>query len=163
MPCKKQRGQKRRLRGLLENINCFVPFADTGVPYEQFSVPCGQFISSPKTSGKVKTAFCRAWLRKTEQILSQKPANLPFCRVTALLNETDLWRSQIIVFYDEAYYRAFWHRDTAGQIWTRMEDTARSFVRVRKIETGLKEIGYTETVFENGSERKSVLWFYGEV
>lgn len=90
MSCKKQRGQKRRLRALLENINRFVPFTDTGLPYEQFSVPCGRFISSPKTSGKVKTAFCRAWLQKTEQILAQKPANMPFCRVTALLDETGL-------------------------------------------------------------------------
>jgi hypothetical protein len=162
MSCKKQRGQKRRLRALLENINRFVPFTDTGLPYEQFSVPCGRFISSPKTSGKVKTAFCRAWLRKTEQILAQKPANLPFCRVTALLDETDLWRSQIIVFYDRDYYGSFWERDTVQQKWTPQEG-GRAFAKERNIETGLTEKGYLQIIADGDTVRRSVLWFYGDV
>ena len=60
MKHKKQRGQNRKITSLLLNINKITPFVDTNCRYEHFHVPCDQFISSPKTSGKIKTAFCRA-------------------------------------------------------------------------------------------------------
>ena len=162
MKYKKQRGQKRRLRALLRNIDRFSPFADTDVRYEHFSVPSGPFISSPKTSGKIKTAFCKAWLAKTAQIIAQKPADLSFCRVVALLHEPDFWQSQIIVVYDRSYYDSFWIRDGEVQRWIPI-DGGRSPVKERHIETDLPEKGYLEILTDGDSVRKSALWFYGEV
>ena len=81
MRYKKQRGQKRKLKALLNNINQICPFERKDNPYEHFHVPCAPFISSPKTSGKIKTAFCKAWLNKTAEIIEQKPCDLPFRRV----------------------------------------------------------------------------------
>lgn len=156
------RGQKRKLETLVRNIQLILPFEDTDSRYEHFHVPSGPFISSPKTSGKVKTAFCKVWLQKTEEILKQKPSDLPFCKVVAMIDERDLWESQIVVFYDENYYGSFWSRNTPGQAWTLMEDTTRSFVRERNIKTGLNEIGYLETISEIDFNKRSVLWFYGE-
>ena len=163
MKHKKQRGQKRKLKALFDNIHLIVPFEDTDVRYEHFHVPCGQFISSPKTSAKVKTAFCKAWLQKTEEIIKQKPLDLPFCKVVAIIDEGDLWESQIVIFYDKNYYESFWTRNTPEQSWTFIENRAKSFVGERNIETKLNEIGYLETISEVDFNKKSTLWFYGEI
>lgn len=163
MKYKKQRGQKRKLESLLNAINQITPFQNTETSYEHFHVPCSQFISSPKTSGKIKTAFCKAWLKKTEEITNQKPPSLHFCKVVALLNPDNLWESQIIVFYDQSYYDSFWTRDTAEQSWISIEDREISFVRERHIETSLKERGYLETISESDFYKESILWFYEDI
>lgn len=159
---KKQRGQKRRLKALLEGIERIMPFGSTDARYECFSVPSSPFISSPKTSGKVKTVFCRAWLKKAEEIAEKTPEELSFCRVVALINECDLWRSQIIVFYDQAYFEEFWKRDCAEQQWAPMKKESRSFIKERFIATNLKETGYRETVLDDGILKRSILWFYSK-
>jgi hypothetical protein len=159
----KQRGQSRRAKSLLSNIDRITPYADTGGRYEHFHVPCGPFISSPKTSGTIKTDFCRAWLEKTALILEQKPKELSFCKVVALIDTADLWESQIIIFYDESYYREFWSRDSEEQTWTPLSENNGSFAKARNMKTSLKEKGYLELRRDEGVSRRSVLWFYGDV
>ena len=163
MKYKKERGQSRKLKALTENTHLFVPFEDTDIRYEHFHVPSGPFISSPKTSGKVKTAFCKVWLQKAEEIIKQKPSDLPFCKVVAIIDESDLWESQIVIFYDEKYYGAFWTRNTPEQTWAIIEDPTKSFIKERNIKTQLNEIGYLETISEIDLNKKSALWFYGEI
>ena len=160
---KKERGQSRKLKALTENTHLFVPFEDTDIRYEHFHVPSGPFISSPKTSGKVKTAFCKVWLQKAEEIIKQKPSDLPFCKVVAIIDESDLWESQIVIFYDEKYYGAFWTRNTPEQTWAIIEDPTKSFIKERNIKTQLNEIGYLETISGIDFNKKSVLWLYGEI
>ena len=92
----KQRGQHRRFKRLSERIGEIVPLFDPKVGRESFFVPSGRFISSPRTSGKLKTTFCRAWIRKTEEIIAQKPMNFPFCKVVAVIDVGDLWASRIV-------------------------------------------------------------------
>ena len=163
MKHKKQRGQNRKITSLLLNINKITPFVDTNCRYEHFHVPCDQFISSPKTSGKIKTAFCRAWLSKTSEIIEKKPKDIPFCKVVAAINASDLWESQIIVFYDEDYYNVFWKRTSAEQTWMPIDRDFISFAKSRNIKTTLDEKGYIELVTDGNEQRKSVLWFYGEL
>ncbi|MDQ0362280.1 DUF3916 domain-containing protein [Breznakia pachnodae] len=107
MDKKKQRGQGRRLNGMLKHINEFTPFLETDDRYEHFHVPSSMFIESNKTSEKVKTAFCREWLRKTESFISKKPKDLSFCKIVAVISVPYYWSSQIIIFYDEEYYNSF--------------------------------------------------------
>ena len=57
----KVRGQKRRLNSLLNNIDKIQPSFDYIGEYEHFHVPCGWWISEPKTSSGVKTEFCKKW------------------------------------------------------------------------------------------------------
>ena len=159
---KKQRGQKRKLKALLKNISSITPFMNTSARYEHFHVPCSPFLSSSKTSGKVKTAFCSAWLKKAEEIAEKTPAELSFCKVVALINERDLWCSQIIIFYNQAYFEEFWERDCEEQRWIPMEKQMYSFIKGRGISTLLKEKGYTETVLDDGVLKKSNLWFYSK-
>ena len=163
MKHKKQRGQKRKLNALLSNINQIQPFENTDCQYEHFHVPCSQFISSPKTYGRIKTQFCRAWLDKTAEIIEQKPNHLSFCKVVAVINEFDLWESQIIIFYDPKYYNSFWSRTSCEQIWQSIENQGKSFVQERHIELSLKEKGYLEIIKDFDYSHKTILWFYGDV
>lgn len=108
----KSRGHQRKFKRLLrwmDKIDPFknandLPFKDTEDSYEHFHVPCGPWLSKPKTSGKIKTAFCKKWLEKTEEIIGNKPKDLPFCKVVAAITYPDVRESQIIIFYDETNY-----------------------------------------------------------
>ena len=161
-PSKKQRGHRRKLKALLANIDEFIPFGETQGTYECFHVPCGLFIESPKTSGKVKTAFCRKWLQTTEAFITQKPAELPFCRIVAVLDIPHLWQSQIIIFYDADYYYAFWNRSGPEQWWKPLDPRC-SFVKERHIDTSLNERGYHQIIDDMDGHSENNLWFYGEL
>ena len=93
----KTRGQKRKLNRLLNDIN-------------KIHVPCGWWLSEPKTSSTVKTEFCKKWLDKTREIINSKPQNDKFCRIPADITSPYFWNSQIIIFYDENYYNNFFNR-----------------------------------------------------
>ena len=160
---KKTRGQRRKLNALLNNIDGLVPFHNTDGDYEHFHVPGDMFIQCFKTSGKVKTAFCQKWLEKTRQFISQKPDNLPFCNVVAMIDVPNYWNSQIIIFYSPSYYDTFWDRNDSLQVWEVLDCKAQSFVRARNIETTLSEKGYIETMNVDGNYTKSMLWFYGDL
>lgn len=151
------------MKALRNNINQICPFQNTDYKYEHFHVSCGRFISSPKTSGKIKTAFCKAWLDKTAEIIEQKPCALPFCKVVAVIDELDFWNSQIIIFYDESYYNSFWLRDSTEQTWNPIVKKSMSFIQKRQIKSNLKEKGYYETITDLNSINKTILWFYGDI
>jgi len=161
---KKQRGQKRKLGALLKYIDEFEAYKNIDEKYEHFHVPCScDFINSKKTSSKVKTAFCKKWLKATERFIKRKPSKLPFCKVVSLISIHDLWGSQIKIFYDEDYYNTFWDRKTPEQLWEQITDKNLSFIRERGITTHLTEIGYRETLKDEDYTYKGVLWFYGEL
>ena len=101
---KKQRGAGRRLKALLRNIDGIRPFVRTNDAMEHFHVPCGGFIDSRRTRGKIKTEFIEKWIDTAIRFIEQKPEDLPFCRVVAMIRTSCLWESQIIVFYDEDHY-----------------------------------------------------------
>ena len=80
----------------------------------------------------------------------------------AVIDEGDLWESQIIVFYDEDYYYSFWERNSTEQTWLPIDSDTRSFSKERNIKTSLKEKAYIEILSDEDIQRKTVLWFYGE-
>lgn len=165
----KSRGQQKKFKRLLSWLDKIEPFKNTNDllfkdvedKFEHFHVPCGPWLSKPKTSGKIKTAFCKKWLEKTEEIIGNKPKDLPFCKVVAAITYPDVRESQIIIFYDEEYYNSFWDRKGPYQIWTRVDDK-RSFAKERGIMTELPEIGYLEELNDEDYCAKSHIWFYGE-
>ncbi len=156
----KSRGQKRKFKMLLRWMDTFEPFKKTDEEEEHFHVPCGTWLAMPKTSGRIKTEFCRKWLEKTEEFIAKKPNELPFCKVVAAITYPDVRDSQIIIFYDEKYYSTFWNRNGEYQKWTPTE--GRSFAKERNIETRLYETGYIEELFDEDYNCKSYIWFYGE-
>ncbi|MGM0337422.1 hypothetical protein IGK47_000468 [Enterococcus sp. AZ007] len=129
--------------------------------YEHFHVPSDPFIESERTKGKIKTEFCRAWISTTERFILQKPDDLPFCKVVAFIAVPHYWSSQIIVFYDEDYYRSFWERTGPEQFWTKI-DSEYSFCKEHTIKTSMSEICYREKLVDDEIVEGD-LWFYGEL
>ena len=162
----KVRGQKRKLKMLLKNIEKIEPYQKIDEVYDNrfdhFHVPSNPWIEMPKTSSKIKTTFCEAWIRKTEEILRAKPKDLKFCKVVCCLSIPHLWDSQIIIFYDQEYYDLFWKRRGDYQEWTRIKN-GRSLIKERNIDTDLKEVCVDETITDEGKKFISYIWFYGEV
>ncbi len=124
-------------------------------------VPCGPWLAKPKTSSKIKTAFCKKWIEKAEEFINKKPKDLPFCKVVAAITYPDVCESQIIIFYDEEYYNSFWNRKGPYQVWAPIENE-HSFAKERGIVTKLPEIGYIEEHNDEDYYAKSYIWFYGE-
>lgn len=160
----KVRGQQRKLKRLLKYIEEIEPykFINNSERFEHYHVPGDVWIEMPKTSSKVKTKFCKAWIKKTEEILDAKPEGLEFCKVVCDICIPDLWNSQIIIFYDREYYDSFWNRHGEYQDWTRIDDGL-SFAKERNIITKLKEIGFKEIIHDEDKTYITHIWFYGEV
>ena len=162
----KSRGQRRKFNRLLKNISEIEPYQDIEEinewGYEHFHVPCPIWLDMPKTSSKIKTAFCKAWISKTEEILKAKPKELEFCKVVCGLCIPNLRDSQIIIFFDKKYYESFWDRHGGYQDWSKISNGL-SLMRERNIVTDLKEIGFKETITDEDYTVVSHIWFYGEV
>ncbi|MEO1769200.1 DUF3916 domain-containing protein [Candidatus Enterococcus ferrettii] len=161
MDKKKQRGQRRKLEMLLKHIDDFTPFLETDCKYQHFHVPSSSFIDSQKTREKVKTEFCRAWIGTTERFILQKPDDLPFCKVVAVISVPYYWNSQIIIFYDENYYNGFWDRTGPEQFWIKL-DREYSFCKDRNIKTFMRESYFQEKIIDDETFTDD-LWFYEEL
>lgn len=158
---KKQRGQTRKLNTVFKCIDNFNPFINIDTEYEHFHFPGGFFIAMDKTSGKIKTAFCRKWLQTTEKFIMQKPKDISFCKVVAVISDPNYYSSQIIIFYSEEYYNSFWDRNGPYQFWTPIQSEY-SFCRRRNIKTFFAEKGYHERLVDE-EMYETDLWYYGEL
>ena len=72
----------------------------------------------------------------------------------------DVWCSEIIIFYDQEYYEAFFKRDCAYQTWIKIKND--SFLKRKQIQTPLKEAGYQQTIRDEDIYQNE-LWFYGDI
>lgn len=157
---KKVRGQRRRLKSLLSNIDKFIPFKKLDGLYEHFHVPCSPFIEREKTSNKIKLEFCKKWITTAERFIMTNHDNIPFCKVVAIIDISHLWSSQIVIFYDEKYYSTFWDRNDIYQKWVPISDTKNSFLKRSQISTTLSERGFYEIIHDDDFSYKGELWFY---
>ena len=157
----KQRGKKRKLQSLLNNIDGFVPFLETDEKYEHFHVPCSRsFIDGAKTRTKLKAQFLKKWLETTEKFIEiSKTKSLPFCKIVAVTIEDDYWGSQIIIFYSKEYYDNFFKRNDEYQTWTEV-DNRRSFIKQHGVTTSLTERCIMETLIDDDYEENSFMWIY---
>ena len=158
---KKVRGQRRKLKTLLRNMEKInADFSFEG-EVRGLHVPSSPWIEMPKTYGKIKTEFCRKFIVKTEKIIEQKPSDIGFCKVICAITYPELWNSEIMIFRSEEYFKNFWDRNDSYQTWTKIE--GRSFATKRGIKTDLKEVGYIEDLVEEDYTHRSFIWFYGEL
>lgn len=155
---KKVRGQRRKLKALLNAIeHPSDPFSKEGRCIE-LSVPSSPWIEMPKTYGKVKTEFCRKWIEETEILTERIPGGIGFCKVVGCIVYPELWNSKILIFRDEGYYSGFWKRDGEYETWTKIE--GKSFAKDRNIRTELKEFGYREVLRDEDFDYSCDIWFY---
>ena len=159
---KKQRSQRRKLRRLLENIDRIAPEWDPDRDMEHFHVPSSDFLDQAKVYGQIKTAFCRMWIEKTEQLMKAAPSDR-FCRIAAFIDLKCMHSSQIVIFYDREYYDSFFERDNECQRWSIV--TARSFAKERGIRTDLREICINCREYDDDGALvyETAMWCYGDV
>ncbi len=164
-PRKKQRGQRGKLKSLVENINSFNTDYNCDGLYQCFRVPCRlSFLHSRKTGGYVKSQFARTWLRKTQEFIDNKPQDR-FIKVVASLDMNNLWFSQINIFYDEEYYEEFFLRNTHPEDYIRI--TYKNLNKQRNLKTTLTQLGVKENYsYEDEGElikATNEYWHYGEL
>ena len=90
---KKVRGQRRKLRKLLRDIDGLTPFkSESNRLYEHFHVPSGTWLNSPSTAGSVKTAFCNvSVLFRRNQRIYHSAELLPFSASRCLESPKSLY------------------------------------------------------------------------
>lgn len=159
---KKQRGQIAKLKRMCHAIDRFKPFTQTQRIYEHFHVPGCLFIEHPKTREHIKNKFCQKWIATTKHFIENKPEDIGFCKVVCLICYPSYWSSQIIIFYDEKYYKDFWNRNSEFQKWEKITN-GQSFSKKHCLHTELKEQGYKETIADNEFYSESEIWVYGEI
>lgn len=158
----KQRGQRRKLKQLLNRINQFTTEYLPIDSYDHFHVPCSSdFLDSPNTSGYVKRKFCQSWIDKTQSFINNKPSDKEFCKIVCVVSPKCFWDSQIIIFYDHQYYETFWNRNNEDQSWIKI--STKSFKDTYTLETNMDEVGFIEEINEEDYSYIGELWFYGEV
>lgn len=158
---KKQRGQKRKLKNMLQHMKKFTINWETTEIYQHFHVPSDPFIEHPRTSDKIKHQFYEAWLTTAAVMLKEKPKDIPFCKITALFTVPELWGSEIIVFFDKEYYDSFFLRNDEYQTWLPIKH--RSFLKEHNLLNSYKEIGFTQIIKDEGTRFENELWFYGDI
>ncbi|MFR6100140.1 DUF3916 domain-containing protein [Longibaculum muris] len=158
---KKQRGQKRKLEKMFSYIDCFEPCWNQDVLYEHFHVPSDPFIERAKTSNQAKRSFYQKWLSTTKKFIEEKPQDLKFCKIVALLSIPNLWSSEIIIFFDKSYYESFFERHDDYQKWILIEND--SFAKRQSLNIDLCEMGIRQFINDEGDIFTNELWFYGEV
>lgn len=91
---KKVRGQQRKLSKLLRQIDALQVPIKGNEDMRHYHVPGDDWIGMRKTSGRMKTAFCRRWIAKTEEFTRQMEGVEGFCKVVGLISYPDLSGSQ---------------------------------------------------------------------
>ncbi len=158
---KKQRWYKReskRIQQYLQTITpSYCPQYENGV-YE--SIKCyANLFYTPK--GKVKKALLATLLQKTEEIIANKPKDLPFCKVFLSVPAHNIAHAQISLIFDKAYYDTFWNRtDITTQRWTKLEQP--SLAQTWGISTTLQHCVYLEEIADECGFYRDEIWFYGE-
>lgn len=159
---KKQRRYKRETKRILQYLQSveptYHPQYDNDI-YESIKCYANLFFV-PK--GKVKKELLHILLQKTEQIIANKPKDLPFCKVFLSVPKHNITHSQISLLFDENYYRTFWDRNNINiQRWTKLEKP--SITEELEIPTTLPHCGYLEEIPNEFGFYIDELWFYGEI
>lgn len=158
---KKVRWHKRELRRVLAQLQQVKP---AYVPREPFADETIDLYANLfyRPRGAARKALLLALLRKTEEIIRQKPASLPYCKVCLIVPEENVAQSTIMLFFSAKEHGTFWDRtDITVQRWTPME--APSLAGCTSIATTLPERCYLEQVCNPEDKFQRKIWFYGEL
>ena len=165
----KVRGARRKCRGMIESIRRYTEtFPEEGYPGAgnwHLHLPVDQgFIDSEKTPHWVRRLCAQCLIDRTEYLRGLKPTLDEAVRAVALISLPKLWDSEVIVFFGEAYFGAFFERDSECQVWTPLRE-ARSLVREWGLEMpgGFEERGYHERIRDENYSHDGEVWFVGEL
>jgi protein-tyrosine phosphatase len=100
-------------------INLTECFPEEDHRYWHIHLPtASSFIDSPKTPKSIRRQTIQTLIDRTVHLIAHKPDNRNFAKVVTIISLPTLWDSQIVVFFDEAYYDNFFIRNDQYQQWT---------------------------------------------
>ena len=112
--------------------------------------------------GKDRKALMAALLRKTEELIAVRPADLPFCKIFLFVPGGDPALAEIILIYDPDRFQTFWVRtDPADQLWIPQEGP--SLLAELGLESSLPERCVLEEFHWAGYVEQQVIWGFGEL
>ena len=154
---KKQRWHKREYRNIIKYINSIEPEYKISdyYNYEVIKVRTNLFFRPMK---KYKKDIILALVKKTEEIVENKPDNFDFCKVVLSFSENNVGFSNIIIFFDNNTYSDFFDRDNSYQKWKKIKKD--SILDSINFKTFLNESCYLEFLYEEDYTFKNILWFY---
>ncbi|MEL7654330.1 MAG: DUF3916 domain-containing protein [Bacillota bacterium] len=163
---KKIRGVRRKMDSLIKNIDKYTeafPEQD-GDRYWHLHLPTSQkFIDSYKTPLSVRRKCIQILIERVKHLNDIKPYGIQ-SKIVAAINLPFLWDSQIIIFFDQNYYKNFFDRNSEDQKWTLLQQN-----RNIKKELGLiipetmQVRGYLEELNNEDDCYVGELWFIGEL
>lgn len=111
----KVRGVRRHLRSLqqwAEGADRWDPQPYDHLPYWHYKIPVlDRLVEPPTTHPNIQRQVINALLLAATKLAAQsQTAEWPYCRVAALLTLPYLFQSEVTVFFDESYYRSFYHQ-----------------------------------------------------
>lgn len=164
---KKVRGKKRKSNAIAEKLidpDFFPSAEDQKKKLWHKQLPVDQkFIDSKKIPFPIRKEAAQRLVEQAKNIYKNRPDNLPFCKVGALISHPSLWDSQIIVFFDSDTFYNFFVRQSKKQTWTAKHEH-NSFVEEWGINVP-KEFtvrGYSEVVLETKHDYEGEIWYIGE-
>ena len=165
---KKIRGLKRKSRNLENRIISYTEFfPEEEDRYWHLHLPCrSNLIDSIKTPFSLRRSIIQLLIDRTNHLINSRSEELElgYAHVLLALNFPNLWNSQIIVFYDQEYFRNFFDRNSPSQLWTKLPST-RDIIREWKLNLppSLDVVGYKEDISDEEFEYSGELWFIGEL
>jgi len=124
---KKVRGQKRKVKSMIEGINKEIvkfPKIDIENGYWHMHLPIEQsFIDLEKISFKIRRLCIQTIIDGVENLIRLKPKTELDIRVIAFINLPALWYSEIIVFFGNSHYEGYFYRNNEYQKWILLEET----------------------------------------
>ncbi|MEK4424902.1 DUF3916 domain-containing protein [Solibacillus sp. FSL K6-1523] len=135
----KIRGTKRKLRiierHLSDRSQHFPNDFYAGV--YNFKLPANQqFIAALNQKGQ---KIVSNYLMECAMNLKKKKPSAAY-KIAVLLFPENFWRSELIIFEDEAVYRDFFDRHKHGQVWREMKNQADSFVSIHWMQKMYEEV-----------------------
>ncbi|MEI2665998.1 DUF3916 domain-containing protein [Rossellomorea sp. LJF3] len=165
---KKIRGVKRRKDSMVKRIEeATVYFPEQFIHgYWHLPLPAGRdFITSSKTPFKIKRLCVQTLLDRGERLYKLKTEKEIHTRVIVVIDPSDLWNSNIIVFNQEDAFKAFFDRNFVDQKWKPQIMNGKLLKEWNiKISRNLEAICYLERIMdEDIGYREREIWFFGEI
>jgi hypothetical protein len=159
---KKQRGLTKKYNDLKERINeCTKDFPVVDYRYWNLKLPCSRAILESK---KIKKSYLQDLIKylisRADYLESIKPADIS-SNIVVCIMPSNMWRSELIVFFDNDYYNDFFNRTDIFQTWIKLS-SSKEFVNNWNLNVEEhKIVGYSERVLnDDGEYQEQELWFY---
>ena len=165
---KKIRGKTRKFKEMeCRLIELTSKFPDIDLEHEcwHLHMPISQrFIDSYKTPISLRRKYIQLIIDRVDFLINNKGVYDMEVRVVACINLPSLWDSQIIVFWNDDYFKSFFYRNTEYQKWISLSKE-RDICREWNINLprNMTVKAYKEEIYDDDLSYEGELWFIGEL